>query len=280
LKEDFERIQAAYYGVVKERDSASLTGKELQKTIDQTRENVAEFTKKVKELEAKNKGLEEELKATKEELRTAKDTQSSHQEKTNIDEEVRKQLEAQIQKNQELRERNYKILDALNALEQTTKKMLAGNEQKDDGKLSDVISASQELIRSVAPDAHLPSMNGTTSLEAYLQWINECIITVKNTPKTTAKKSETEKSEKEMPANWEKEIEGYKRALSQVLVQVEHIGKEAQKLDAQRRARIAQLEKTIEQFPTSASQKGSANGEHRERHQQSPVTEDWEVVEQ
>ena len=149
-----------------------------------------------------------------------------------------------------------------------------------------MIAASTTFLRSLAPNgAKLPQLNGQPSAESYLSWVQESVKTIQSAESKAPKASEasapkaaTGKSGEEQ--HLREQLDSYKKALSQVMIQLDDVAREAEKLDGQRRSKISHLERAIEQL--SASAKPSTNGCATEanggRRRSSPESEEWEVV--
>uniref|UniRef100_A0A914X6C9 Ribosome-binding protein 1 n=1 Tax=Plectus sambesii TaxID=2011161 RepID=A0A914X6C9_9BILA len=94
--------------------------------------------------------------------------------------ELKQQIEEQKRRNNELREKNYKAVDAVAQIEQTSKQLVKDVEKKYEKLLADQRQETATALRALVPSSvKLPDSAKVTQPEAYREWIHELTTVVK-----------------------------------------------------------------------------------------------------
>jgi len=216
---------------------------EYHKTATAEKSKTQALVQKNQELEAKIQDLQSQVQSLQ-----VTSTNSSQVDESDSS-ALQVQLEQQKRKNEELRDTNYKLLEAVQAQEITTKKLLSGIESKYEVALKDVVSTTTKNFKQILPkQTQLPSVNGSCTIENFNVWLQKLSEVFKQNPVPISSSTPTTQ-----PTQNEDEIESlkkvtahYKSSLEQVKKQLNLVERVAEEVDKEQKARIAQLENSLE----------------------------------
>uniref|UniRef100_A0A914DP95 Ribosome-binding protein 1 n=1 Tax=Acrobeloides nanus TaxID=290746 RepID=A0A914DP95_9BILA len=252
---NFKKLQHQYEEILNQLHIAQAKLDEFDGIYQAQQSEINDSQERIRKLNQENDQLKEELQNSKSHHALQNHIEHEKENISNVtkishvsDDRLNAELEEQKRKNDELRQRNYKIVEDVRKIEQATQKMISDLEAKYSKNQTELVHVITSELEKLAPKgSKLPNLKKNTDSEELIKWIHGLAHVLSahpaQLPQQTHKKQQEESNQP--VEQLQNRLKSYEKALANVNQHLHEIERAYAANDKSYKQKIATLENQL-----------------------------------